>query len=851
MPQPQTTTATNTSLTTLTRPLRRIIRVTLPLWGCVFFTPSLIYAQDDSLANAQAQRHRISLEEVVVVAQKREENLQTVPMSMTAIGGDDITEKNMGDMNEVANYIPNLDVLATPSFPSIYMRGLGSSYNRGFEQSVALLIDEVYYGRASYINQALLDLSAIEVMRGPQGTLFGKNASAGAIHFRTAQPEPDFAANGDVLLGDREQQRLRLTATGALTDTINWRASLLSQTRDGSVYNTTIGIDEENHDNQAARLRFAWTPLDELSIDFTLNASIMNQHGEGSQIIQARDRHLAAMQVFDPKTSADPFDELTAKNAQGKVARDAYDATLKANWNLSNGYIVTGIANYAILDEEVRMDADFSPIPFLILENNEQLDQYSLELRFTSPPGEIEFIGGLFYMNTDIAADYNIYEFLELSELLLVTGEGERMLCVQSPDPIACQNQVLNNAAAGQLAGQMIQSRQQLEGGASPVETAFTRFDQVTDSAALFGQVTWHFTEQWSATFGGRLNYEVKKLDTGHRLLNNRTGEEGNAVGSGEGCTGPLPIDLPLLEGLPSAGYCVGDNPLGSVIFPFIIKGDTQFEAQRERTGSDFSPKISLQYDFAEAAMAYLSLAQGFKSGGFTGQPVNDVNLEFDDETALTYELGVKSEWFSGAARFNASLFYTDFEDLQVSTFNGVGYIVENAASAEIYGLEYEALLMTRYGILLGLNGAFTEAEYSEFDRAACTAEQTAPPPCDLTGERLRLVPEIKSTLTLGWQGQAFNLPFLTLAGMTASYSSDVALATDLDPIDTREASTTYGIQVGIKSLNDTWHITLFGDNVTSNESLIAAQDTPGMRGTHFGGVLPSASYEVEFGLRL
>lgn len=157
---------------------------------------------------------------------------------------------------------------------------------------------------------------------------------------------------------------------------------------------------------------------------------------------------------------------------------------------------------------------------------------------------------------------------------------------------------------------------------------------------------------------------------------------------------------------------------------------------------------------------------------------------------------------------------------------------------------------MTPYGILLGLNGAFTESEYSEFSQAACTAENTNPPPCDLTGRRLRLVPEIKSTFTAGWQGQPFNWPFLTLAGITASYSSEVALATDLDPIDTRISGTTYGVRLGFKSMDDTWHISFFGDNVTDRESLAAAQDTPGFRGTHFGGAYVDTTYEVELGYR-
>jgi iron complex outermembrane receptor protein len=791
------------------------------------------------------------LEEIVVTAQKREENLQSVPLSVTAISGDDIVDKNMGDMNEVATYVPNLDVFATPSFPSIYMRGLGSSYNRGFEQSVAILIDDVYYGRASYINQATLDLAAIEVLRGPQGTLFGKNASAGAIHFRTATPEPDFGFKGDVLLGDLNQQRIRATGTGPITNTLNWRAAVLHETRDGSVENTTIGIDEENHDTQAGRLHFAWEPTDALSVGLILNAGVIAQHGEGSQLIRARDRHLAAMQVFDPRTSADPYDELTAKDSQGRVARETYDGTLKADWTLQSDHVVTSITNYTWLDEEVRLDADFSPIPFLILDNNESLKQFSQELRLTSSPGELEFVGGLFYMHSDLSADYNISEFLTLNELLQVTGELERMACLRTPDPQSCQDLALNDATSGRLAGELIRARQALEGGPAPIETELTRFDQVTDSAALFGQATWHFAERWSVTFGGRLNYETKSLDTAHRLLNNRTGVEGNAVITGDACDQLLPVDLPLAGDLPPLGnYCVGPSPLGSLIFPFIITGDTQFDAQRERRTFNFIPKISIQHDFDEAVMAYFTAAQGYKSGGFTGQPVNAISLEFDDETALTYEIGAKSQWLGGAARLNVALFYTDFEDLQVSTFNGVAYVVENAASAQIYGFEYEGMLMTPYGILLGLNGALTHAEYSEFNRAACTAEDTRPPPCDLTGRRLRLVPDLKTTFTAGWQGQPFDLPFVTHAGLTATYTSEVALATDLDPIDVRAAGMIYGVRLGIRSLDDTWHLTLFGDNVGGRQTLAAAQDSPGFRGTHFGGAYLDATYEVELGYR-
>ncbi|HCS28956.1 MAG TPA: hypothetical protein DIW43_15970 [Spongiibacteraceae bacterium] len=808
-------------------------RLALTTAGLLVFTELSAFAQ----SNANT-RSRPALEEVVVTAQKREEDVQSVPLSVTAIGGEQIVDLNMGDMNEVATYVPNLDILAIPTFPSIYIRGLGSSYNRGFEQSVAILIDEVFYGRASYITQGLIDLSAIEVLRGPQGTLFGKNSSAGAIHFRTAQPEYDYGFNGDVLLGDRNLRRTRLTATGPLIDdTLAWRVALLEEKRDGGVYNTTTDIDEENRDNLAARIRIQWDPSDNTRIGLTLNGGVVEQHGAGTQLIAARDRHLAAMRVFDTRTGADPYDEETSLDHAAGASRESWDITLKADWTLPGDLTLTSISNYSWMDEDLSFDADFSPIPFLVLHNDEDLRQTSQELRITSAPGEFEYVGGLYYLRTDIAATYDIIDYLELSEILLVTGEGERRLCVNSPDPEACQNAVLNDANAGLASGQLISTRMNLEGGAAPVETSLTRFNQLSKSFSVFGQMSWHLSSHWTLTLGARLNTEKKSLTAIHRLINNRTGIEGASASSGS-------------AGIPGLGFGLGGTPGGSIIFPVILAGDTPFVAERARKDKNLIPKASVQYRFDDDVMTYASFARGYKSGGFNAQPVNTEQLSFDEEDAKTYELGLKSEWLGGAARFNITGFYTDFDGLQVAAFNGISYVVSNAASATIKGIEYEAMLVPAAGFLLSLNGAYTDAQYNDFNRAPCTAENTNPPPCDLSGEGLRLVPEVKTTLTAGYEDQIFNLPFITRLGITASYSSEVDLATDLDPIDIREAGTTYGLQVGIRSINDRWHIMLFGDNITGREYLAGAQDAPAFRGSHFGGAYPDASYELELGLR-
>jgi outer membrane receptor protein involved in Fe transport len=806
------------------------------LW--VFILSASPFTIAASKPNESAGKRPV-LEEVMVSAQKREEDMQLVPLSITAISGDDIVDRNMGDMNEVANYVPNLDILAVPSFPSIYMRGLGSSYNRGFEQSVAILIDEVFYGRASYITQGLMDLAAIEVLRGPQGTLFGKNSSAGAIHFRTAEPSYEPEVKGDVLLGERNLQRYRFSATGPLVeDTLAWRIAFLHETRDGGVENTTTGIDEENRDNQGLRLRLHWDVTEDFSLGLTLNGGVVNQHGGGTQLIALRGRHRAAMTAFDARTDDDPYDGETALDHAASASRESFDVILKAQWQLPNSSQLTSISSYSWMDEDLSFDADFSPIPFLVLNNDEDLRQFSQELRITSAPGALEYVAGLYYLKTDLKTTYDITDFLELTEILQVTGEGERIACVNAGVAVQqCQDQVLDDSVSGALAAQLIKARMRAEGGAQLIETSLTRFAQITESAAIFGQLTWHISDHWTTTLGGRLNYENKTLEATHRLINNRTGIEGAGASSGG-------------TGLPVLGYGLGPTPGGSVIFPIIIAGDSPFAAERERDDVNIIPKLSLQYAVNDDVMSYLTVARGYKSGGYNAQPVNDQQLEFDEEDAITYESGVKSEWLGGAARLNISAFRTEFDGLQVATFNGVSYVVGNAAAAIIQGLEYEAAVILPRGILISINGAYTDAEYTDFASAPCAAEVINKPPCDLSGERLRLVPELKTSITLGYEGQLFDWPFISSAGVNGSFSSDVALATDLDPLDVREASSFYGIKLGIKALDERWHVAIFGDNITNTKSLAGAQDAPGFRGTHFGGAFPAASYELELGMR-
>ncbi len=826
-------------------------------------------APTEAAVEAAPRPSRAKLDEIIVTAQKRAEDVQDVPLSVTAIGGEELKEKNMADLNTVAAYAPNLSVLATPTFNFIYMRGVGSDYNRGFEQSVGIIIDEVFYGRPSYVSNGLLDLAAVEVLRGPQGTLYGKNSAAGALHLITANPEPEWSFDGDAKFGERQAKRFRAAFGGPLfSDELSFRMAYMQDFQEGDILNTTLGGREErNLDNENIRLKLLWEPSANFDVMLTANGATVDQHGSGTQIVLARPRHLAAFQVFDEKATDDPYDERTQQDAPGYVDRDVWDVTLKAEWELGE-HIITSLSNYAWFDEDVFFDADFSPIPFITLDNNEDYRQISQELRWTSPPGDLEWVGGLFYFYNSVFATYDVDAFVTLAEVLALTGEGEIIAFnAANSDPAqrrAFIEQSNGLEAAGTLAAQQTKARQDLT-GKPLLERSATIFDQESDSFAAFGQMTWHVTERWSVTGGGRINYEIKSVDAVHTLCNFDTlnpalpvptlglaplglldslglpigdlgtGQGGNAAVCGNG----NPVDV---SGNPQEGF----TPGGATTFPVIQGGNTQFSDYRERKEFNVSLKGSTQVNWTDDLMTYITVAQGYKAGGFNAQPLNAEQLEYEEEKSIAYEAGFKSEWLDGAARLNISGFWTEFEDIQVSSFNGVSFVVSNAAAATIRGIEWEAMFVPVMGLYFTGNGAWTDASYDEFETGPCAAESGEDAPCDLTGANLNNVPEWQTTLTVTFDEQLFDLPFRFHTGLSGIYASKTYLARDLDEADVRQGFWTLRGRVGVRGLEENWHVMVFFSNITEELQIAGSSDVPTFRGSHFGGRIPKGSMEIE-----
>ncbi len=732
------------------------------------------------------------LDEIVVSAQKRDENIQDVPLSVSAIGEETLKFKNIADLNEAQAYLPNVNIIASNTFNFIWMRGLGSDYNKGFEQSVGIIIDGVSLGRAAYLTGGLLDLSAIEVLRGPQGTLYGKNTIAGALHLKTGKPEFEFGGNVELLGGELDHRRARGVVTGPIWgEAIAFRAALSYDKADGVTFNETRGIDQGDLNSLNGRFKLR-ARNDWLDATLSMEGASIKDNGPRSELYAATEDVLALYKTFDPRTEDNVFNGKKQMDAPSFSDKDIINGVLTADISFG-AYTLTSISAYAQLDEDVAFDADMGPIPVLEFTNNEDFNQFTQELRLTSPLGEtFDFVAGAYFSHSEL------YAFANAG--LLKDDVGGTLI-----------DQLLPAATAGALgplgdAVDLIVSGVTTGLGAEGfAENNIQSIDQVQSGGAVFGQANWHLTD-WLTLIGGvRLSYDEKDVHA----------------------------DL----------YLTGSG----LLFPAAVPDTEEFDETRSRSEWDVSPKASVKVSFNEDIMGFVTVARGFKSGGFNASASNASQLEFESETSWTYEAGIKADFMGGAARVNAGIFRTEFSDLQVSAFNGFSFVVENAASAISQGLEVEGWLAVSENLMFNFSGALLDATYDSFPGGPCSATSGEEAPCDQSGETLPYAPEWSGAAGFIYQQPLGNLPFLMLLSADLTFSDFIYFTVDHDPIDSSDAYGMVNARIGFADVNERWSFLVYIDNVTDENVLASSDDTPLFPGTHFGAAYAPRTVEAEF----
>lgn len=348
-----------------------------------------------SLSGAAAAQETVvdGLEEIVVTAQRRSENLQDTPISISALTAETIENAGIGRLEDFSTALPN--VYITPRdlrTSTISIRGISADLNNpGLDQSVGVYVDGVYMGRAATINSNLFDLERIETLRGPQGTLYGRNTIAGAVNIITRRPTSDPRAAGEISYGSDEAIRANAVGAGPLSHSVFASLALSLDQRDGLVENTFTGTDLDDLDSQGARLAFVFDPGDDWDFTLRLDAS--------------RDRtHSGAFDIFDngaftgaPFADASPTDRSVSQSTDTTQNRDIYGGSGELNWRLAGG-VLTSITAFRGYDWENIQDSDYTVLDMLDTGITEQQTQASQEIRFASDSANrFSYVGGLFY----------------------------------------------------------------------------------------------------------------------------------------------------------------------------------------------------------------------------------------------------------------------------------------------------------------------------------------------------------------------------------------------------------------------------------------------------------------------
>ena len=604
-------------------------------------TSCCLAAQETSAQDPAADE--LMLEEVFVTARKIEENLQRTPLAITVFSGEALSERRIYEMSDLADVTPSLTVgLLKPGQPIISIRGISSSLDGAAEEnSVIVFIDDVYVGRVSGMESELFDLERVEILRGPQGTLFGKNVIGGAIRFVTRQPSEEPEAALEATIGNLDALEVKGLAIGPLSDNLFGKIAFSSRKRDGYVESQAFNYPEffplrsdaglrainlMPVDNESVRGQLRWIATDRLEVNLT--ADYASRKGSGTV------RHF----LPGPETEGGFFfanDNALIPNYENRIRTNIQEQpgihrvtnwglTGRLDYQLTPSITLTSLSSLREVDlisEDflatdamaiLRLSSGLAPFYEFIGNNDAAEDDKTVaqEFRLTSDTdGKLVWVAGLYYLNEKTFRD-------ESATIGLVVSDGAMGLIDLFP----------------RTKGTALQNNE-------------------TESTAVYGSVTYSLTDRLRLTAGARYTKDKKKFD--------------------------------------SIGIA------GGLVFVEDYTVDTS------DSWSAFTPRLSLDYQATDDIFLYASVSNGFKSGGWQGlaPTFTSASTPYNEEEAVMFETGARTEWFDRRMQLNATIFYTDYTDLQVNQIVRptdappevvAVLITTNAASAEIKGVELE-----------------------------------------------------------------------------------------------------------------------------------------------------------------
>lgn len=691
-----------------------------------------------------------AVEEIVVTAQKRSESLQSVPLSISALSGETLSTRVIDGLSALASSVPSLTFGSYGGSARIAIRGIGfDQINPGGEGRIAYHVDGVYVSRPAATMGTFFDVERIEVLRGPQGTLYGRNATGGTINVITRKPGNELDGYITLGYGNYNDISAEGAISGPLTGGLAARLAFVAEQRDGYGKNIVTGHDIDN----SKRYGFRGTISAKLGDvgKFDLIGDYYHEHdrnygnhyfGAANPFITPSGFLFGGLVPTSRRDIANDFDPANDRTFWGVSGRGEFDI---------GDFTLTSLTGYRHSKWSVLTDLDLTSAPLSEFTFFETSRQYSQELQLSGDIGSAKFILGGYYFNEKISGGSKIPLDSALLGLPFGFVQGYR------------------------------------------AEGDFT-----TDALAGFGQVDFELNDQLTLTLGARYSWERKKI---------------NDLVQFDVVT-PYPPELPA-------------NPI--------------FVRQGTRSESAFTPKFGLQYEPRKGLLFYADVSKGFKSGGFN---IGDANNGFAPETLWSYEAGMKGTFAGGLVRVNASGFYYDYKNLQVSKVVVATVTIENAASSVLYGAEAEIAVIPVNGLKLEISPTWLYSKYKDF-QSANPANPAIATPVVLDGNQLVQAPEMAINSAIEYE-------FFIGAGKLsvrgeANWQDRIYFTPFNEKAISRAPNTR--INAFIRYEIGNWNFSIYGRNLTNKTVIANALVNSIVVGVPFSGTLePPRTYGVKVG---
>ena len=709
--------------------MNRIVKTAL-LAGAAWSALSTITMAQDVVPQEDAQ-----VDEIIVTARRRDEALKDVPIAVSAISADRLEATGASDITSLQQQTPNATVqIARGSNSTLisFIRGVGQQDPLwGFEPGVGLYIDDVYVARPQGAVLDIFDINRIEVLRGPQGTLYGRNTIGGAIKYVTKRLGDEPSLTARATFGSYNEINLLASGSIPLSDTFAIGGAIATYDHDGYGTNLTTGQEHYDKDVTAYRASAEWDASADLFFRFAYDrveddSSPRHGHREVNSTTGG----------FTPPSNV--YDTQAGFTGEQAVVTEGY--ALTGELRMSDSLTLKSISAYRSGRTETVIDFDNTPLPSLDVPAVYADHQFTQEFQALFTGSNWSGVAGVFYLDS-------------LSKGRFDTIAGNLGIVI---------------AAAGQVE---------------------------TKSVSAYADFSYDFSDRLHGSIGGRYTSDDKTAEVYRAFF----------LGASRS---------PLLGGTPRPVFATRTNYTASDTF------------------DQFTPRVSLSYDFSEDVTGYASIGQGFKSGGWdmrgdaalVPQTVNG----YQPETVTTYEMGLKGQAFNDRLRFASAVFYSDFQDQQITTqqvatlpATGIASVVDNAGASTIYGAEFEGTAFMTDNLSATLAVGYLKNEFDQFITLVTGA------PVDISSTREpQNSPEWSGFFSLNWVGQVGGGELKITPSI--SYRGDFHLFDAPDPVLDQDAYSLVDLAMVWTTPDEHYVFALVGKNLTDEEYKIGGYNFAG-----------------------